>query len=262
MDKTNTGNLTVEVRLHDSIVGRGVTDVSVRIVSTKLPARHFESPAMVTEKTSFRGDALFKNIPLGPYDFHVEAEGYASTTLRRVTVGIPGPDPQGHFVRPNNVVRVKLDKEKDAEIESLDLGEIARKAAYELKKAHPSIKFTSGRRTKDQQAEAMASNVMSNRKWIEQTYSSSAARTKCQEWIDKNPDKKTHAEIKKGLVSVFSTFTDADLGKFSKHLSGDAFDVQPVSKNAEAIKKTIRGLPGLTKFLETEGGLVRWHAQF
>ena len=63
-------------------------------------------------------------------------------------------------------------------------------------------------------------------------------------------------------MSVFNTFTDAELGKFSKHLSGDAFDVQPVSKNAEAIKKTIRGFPGLTKFLDTEGGLVRWHAQF
>lgn len=63
--------------------------------------------------------------------------------------------------------------------------------------------------------------------------SSSAVRTKCQAWIDKNPDQKTQAEIKKGLVSVFNAFTDAELGKFSKHLSGDAFDVQPVSKNSE-----------------------------
>jgi len=48
----------------------------------------------------------------------------------------------------------------------------------------------------------------------------------------------------------------------SKHLSGEAFDVQPVDKDAEAIKKTIRGLTGLDKFFDTEGGLVRWHAQF
>ena len=33
-------------------------------------------------------------------------------------------------------------------------------------------------------------------------------------------------------------------------------------KDAEAIKKTIRGLDGLDKFLDKEGGLVRWHAQF
>jgi hypothetical protein len=34
--------------------------------------------------------------------------------------------------------------------------------------------------------------------------------------------------------------------------------VQPVEKDAEKIKKTIRSLPGLGKFLDVEGGLVRW----
>ena len=108
----------------------------------------------------------------------------------------------------------------------------------------------------------MASNVVKNRKWIEQTYVSSALRTKCQQWVDNNPEKKTQEEIASGLLSVLNEATDADLGKFSKHLSGEAFDVQPVETGAEAIKKTIRGLSGLDKFLETEGGLVRWHAQF
>jgi hypothetical protein len=150
----------------------------------------------------------------------------------------------------------------DADIEALDLAETARKAAYALKKAHPSIKFTSGRRSKEDQARAMASNVVKNRKWIEQTYASSMLRTKCQDWVDKNTDKKMQAEIAEGLLSVFNAVADVDLGKFSKHLSGEAFDVQPVDKDADAIKKTIRGLSGLDKFLDTEGGLVRWHAQF
>jgi hypothetical protein len=79
---------------------------------------------------------------------------------------------------------------------------------------------------------------------------------------DANPDNKTQAEIAEGLLSVFNTASDADLGKFSKHLSRDAFGVQPVDKDADAIKKTIRGLAGLDKFLDTEGGLARWHAQF
>jgi hypothetical protein len=52
------------------------------------------------------------------------------------------------------------------------------------------------------------------------------------------------------------------VSQISKHLSGEAFDVQPVKKDASKIKKTIRGLKGLTKFLDKEGGLVRWHAQF
>lgn len=150
----------------------------------------------------------------------------------------------------------------DPEIEALDLADTARKAAYALKKAHPTVKFTSGRRDKNDQARAMASNIVQNRKWIEQTYASSNLRTKCQEWVDNNPAKKTQAEIAEGLLSVFNAAIDADLGKFSKHLSGEAFDVQPVDKDTEAIKKTIRGLSGLDKFLDTEGGLVRWHAQF
>lgn len=150
----------------------------------------------------------------------------------------------------------------DPAIEALDLAATARTAAYALKKAHPAVEFTSGRRSKEDQARAMAGNVVKNRKWIEQTYASSTLRTRCQEWVDANADKTTQAQIAAGLVSVFNTVTDADLGKFSKHLSGEAFDVQPVDKDAEEIKKTIRSLVGLSKFLDTEGGLVRWHAQF
>lgn len=108
----------------------------------------------------------------------------------------------------------------------------------------------------------MASNVVNNHKRIDQTCAISNLRAKCQEWVDNNSGKKTQADIAKGLLSVFNAATDADLGKFSKHLSGEAFDVQPVDKDADAIKKTIRGLSGLDKFLDTEGGLVRWHAQF
>lgn len=150
----------------------------------------------------------------------------------------------------------------DADIEALDLAAAVRIAAYALKKAHPAVRFTSGRRGKADQARAMAGNVVTNRKWIEQTYAKSPLRTKCQDWVDQIPDKKTKAEIADGLLSVFDDADDEALGKFSKHLSGEAFDVQPVDTDADEIKKTIRGLAGLDKFLDTEGGLVRWHAQF
>ena len=152
--------------------------------------------------------------------------------------------------------------ENDPEIEALHLAPTARAAAYALKKAYPSVKFTSGRRDKEDQARAMASNVVKNRKWIEQTYLNSPLRNKCQDWVDNHPGKKTQVEIQQGLLSVFNTVNDADLGKFSKHLSGMAFDVRPVESNAASIKKTIRNLSGLDKFIEKEGGLVRWHAQF
>jgi hypothetical protein len=151
---------------------------------------------------------------------------------------------------------------KDPEIEALDLSEVARAAAYLLKKAHPAVKFTSGRRGKDDQARAMASNVVKNRKWIEQTYRLTEVSARCQNWVDANPDRKTQKEVQDGLLSVLDSVTTVELAKLSKHLSGDAFDVQPVDKNAAAIKQTIESLPGKDKFLDKEGGLVRWHVQF
>lgn len=147
------------------------------------------------------------------------------------------------------------------EIEALDLAETAKKAAYALKQKHPSVVFTSGRRNKEDQARAMAGNVVSNRKWIEQTYVASGVRDACQKWVDDNPKKKTAAEIEQGLLEVLNKYTDAQLGVFSKHISGMAFDVQPVEGGGD-IKASIRALDGLDKFLEKEGGLVRWHAQF
>ena len=151
----------------------------------------------------------------------------------------------------------------DPAIEGLDLAPTAKNAAYELKKKHPAVTFTSGRRSIGDQARAMAGNVVQNRKWIEQTYAKSTAREKCQRWVDDNPDKKTKDEIETGLAGVLDQLTDAELALFSKHLSGEAFDVQPVDTDADKIKETLRDLTkDKGKFLDTEGGLTRWHAQF
>ncbi|HEU4374571.1 MAG TPA: hypothetical protein VFS02_13820 [Telluria sp.] len=150
----------------------------------------------------------------------------------------------------------------DPAIEALQLAPIARAAAYALKRAHPAVTFTSGRRNKQDQARAMASNVARNRRWIAQTYLASPLCSKCQDWVDAYPERTTWQEISAGLLSVLERASDADLARFSFHLAGLAFDVQPVSVEAERIKATIRQLPGLDKFLDNEGGLVRWHAQF
>jgi hypothetical protein len=150
----------------------------------------------------------------------------------------------------------------DPEIEALDLAPTAKKGAYALKKVHPSVIFTSGRRNKRDQARAMSENVVLNRKWIEQTYAKTTASDRCQRWVDDNPDKTTQQEVEAGLASVIDALPDGELARLSKHLSGDAFDVQPVTEDAEKIKATIRSLPGLKVFLDMEGGLIRWHAQF
>jgi hypothetical protein len=150
----------------------------------------------------------------------------------------------------------------DPDIAALNLRGAAKQGAYALKKAHPSVRFTSGRRGKADQARAMASNVIHNRNWIKETYVSTKISRACQKWVDDHPDETSKEDIAAGLLTVMNDHSDDQLALLSKHLSGDAFDVQPVEADAAAIKKTIRGLKGLDRFLEKEGGLVRWHAQF
>ncbi len=150
----------------------------------------------------------------------------------------------------------------DSAIEALDLAPVAKAAACKLKRLHPGVVFTSGRRDKVGQARAMASNVVNNRKWIVQTYKESDARAACQKWVDEHPAATTQAQIQDGLVIVFNELADDQLGRLSKHLSGNAFDIHPPDRDAEAIKASIRGLEGLGLFLDREGGLVRWHAEF
>lgn len=147
-------------------------------------------------------------------------------------------------------------------IEALRLGDVAARAARALLAAFPSVVFTSGLRDKAAQARAMASNVVKNRQWIVQTYRDTVAARACQKWVDGHAEATTQAAIGAGLLGVLDGLTEAEVGGLSKHLSGAAFDVQPVTKDADAIKQAIRGLPGVTKFLEREGGLVRWHAEF
>jgi hypothetical protein len=164
----------------------------------------------------------------------------------------------------------QMREKRDPAIESLSLSAVAKEAAYELKKRHPSVVFTSGLRNKADQARAMASNVVGERRWIKKTYSESTARDACQKWVDQNPQAKSKPEIAEGLKRVLDCFTDAQLGALSRHLSGNAFDVQPVEKGGEEIKETLRSLANgakkhghkHAKFLDKEGGLTRWHIQF
>jgi len=146
-------------------------------------------------------------------------------------------------------------------IEEMHLEPVAKEAAKILKSKHPNIEFTSGRRDIRQQAHAMAGNIVKlrDRKWIGKTY---LAAAKCQAWVDKHPEAVTVDAITDGLEQVMKAMPEDELMKISRHLTGRAFDVRPVTANAAAIKADIRKLPGLHKFLDHEGGHVRWHAQF
>jgi hypothetical protein len=149
-------------------------------------------------------------------------------------------------------------------INEMNLEPVAKSAAEELIKKYPKLTFTSGKRSVSEQASAMASNIISskNRKWIEETYAASGARDKLQTWVNNNKSADTKSKLAAGLKGEMNKMTAAELSHISKHLSGLAFDVQPVTDDAEVIKKFIKNLKGATKFLDNEGGLVRWHVQF
>jgi hypothetical protein len=146
-------------------------------------------------------------------------------------------------------------------IDEMNLAPTAKAAAKLLLEKHPNIEFTSGRRDVRQQAHAMASNVVAkhDRKWIGNTY---IKGQKLQAWVDAHPEAVTVDQITAGLTQVMNAMPEDERSKISRHLTGRAFDVRPQKQNAHAIKADIRALPGLNKFLEQEGGLVRWHAQF
>lgn len=149
-------------------------------------------------------------------------------------------------------------------IADLDLGVSAKAAAEALLKQFPAdVKFTSGRRSIPEQASAMAANVVKNRKWIEQTYKDTPQRAALQKWVDDHPAVTTAAGIAPGLEGVMEAWTEAQKRNFSRHLSGDAFDVQPVAGEVGTkIKEAISKLPKLNWHTFKEGGLEIWHAQF
>lgn len=153
---------------------------------------------------------------------------------------------------------------KPRSIESLDLSPKAKKAAELLLAKHPKdVVFTSGRRDLAGQARAMAGNVVKKRDWITQTYRATDASKACQKWVDDHPEAKTQKEIAAGLLETFKQL-GPKAGQISRHLTGDAFDIEPVKDKdkAAAIKKTIKALPGLKQFLDHEGGLEIWHVGF
>ena len=154
------------------------------------------------------------------------------------------------------------------EIDALDLQPKAKNVATELKKKYSQISFTSGKRDADAQASAMAANVVQDRTGYLGTYKATDLAKQLQDWVDKHPEAKTQADIAKGLKSVMDTWSNKDLLQLSKHLTGEAFDMQPIESDKQAadIKKDAKawaqkeGGEG-SDFLEKEGKLTRWHTQ-
>lgn len=121
-------------------------------------------------------------------------------------------------------------------------------------------RFTSGHRDVRQQARAMAVNTLLNRKWVGQTYRKGGP---IQAWIDAHPDATQADELAEGIYQLIAALPPDQ--QISHHLlmPCPVFDIEPrIDAIGERIYQAIPTLPGLTKFLEREGGLIRWHVEF
>ena len=148
------------------------------------------------------------------------------------------------------------------DITHLNLAGAALAGALELQRLHPNVVFTSGRRSLADQARVMARNVARNRQYIGQTYANAQVRDELQGWVNRHPGA-SESQLQEGLGEILAAWPSEKLEKLSRHLVGMAFDVRPIPGGAgEAVKRSISRLPGLHKFLDREGGLVIWHAQF
>lgn len=151
----------------------------------------------------------------------------------------------------------------------LDLAEPALSAALHLESLFPDIVFTSGRRSREDQARAMAQNIaIAGLPWLAKTYKKSPVRDGIAAAIGRLPVPRSASAIQGAISAYFLGKPDSFVAAISRHLSGLAFDIKPMidaagvpTPRGERVIAEIRRLPQLDKFLDHEGGLVRWHVQ-
>jgi hypothetical protein len=136
-----------------------------------------------------------------------------------------------------------------------------------LNERFPDLEFTSGLRDVPAQARVMATNQLRKPFWIGSTYKQGK---ELQKLINENSENLGSLAAMTAFIQQWLLAkTPEDLGEFSRHLGGYAFDIQPMLDNrgiltspgfkvVEFIKQYVRP----EKFLQWEGGLAIWHLQF
>jgi len=248
--------------------GANSIEAGTAYIAQQLPATGYDPPKVgcAYNAGSLRYDASPSNrwrmvqYPLGTSDYGDKFVAFfndALSVLRANPAALDCPTFAQVFAsRQVGVAAV------DPSIENLALNPVAKQAAYLLKQRHPDVIFTSGRRSKADQARAMSQNVMQRRDWIGATYRPTAISEACQNWVDAHAEADTAPAIAAGLLSVMNSLPDDQVFQLSLHLSGNAFDIQPVVPDVNNIEATVATLPGYKNFLNNEGGLTIWHAEF
>jgi hypothetical protein len=152
------------------------------------------------------------------------------------------------------------------------LNPVAADIATRFLAAFPSAILTSGRRSLEATASAEAANTVLNPKFISQTYKHDANGNQCavattlQAWVDAQQACLPGEAYDAAFLAILRSFPADELRKFSRHTTGDAFDVHPDGDAAELawLKNAVAArvaAGGSALFLEQEAGLTRWHVQ-
>jgi hypothetical protein len=149
------------------------------------------------------------------------------------------------------------------DIDDLNLIDPARSGAIALRQAIPSIKFTSGRRSRASQAAGMASHIINDRQWASKTYANADVRGQIQAVVDGLPAGATQQDIAAAITQELNTWPDAKLGLLSRHPAGLAFDLHmDPAIDTDDIQTALEQCDGFDKFLTSEAGQACWHVQW
>ncbi len=104
----NIGNLRVEVYSGNSTIK--LKRASVKITRHFCHSKEIKKPAVFSASTGLLGFVIFKDIPLDVYKVEISGKWYEPTISKNTSVHIPGKDPVGHFVKPNNLAKIQYPK--------------------------------------------------------------------------------------------------------------------------------------------------------
>ncbi len=187
------------------------------------------------------------------------------------------------------------------DVDKLDLIEPARSMALAVKAAFPTIKFTSGRRTKFSTAKAEVEDgqkvanarglslLQGTIAYVTETYKETPAKDALLAALNALPDTNDWMTVQNAILAEINTWSDPFLGDIeagpniaglvrigvalderedeclgmlSRHPGGLAFDMH-VDPNIDvnALRTVLQAQPGFDKFLNHEAGQAIWHAQ-
>lgn len=147
-------------------------------------------------------------------------------------------------------------------MKAVDLGLIdpAASCAIAVEAQCPHVVFTSGVRTRTQQAASMAFDTVQDRSFIADTYADSDAKRALLLWLNDNPDAKTFLSLTNSFESILNGLSDDQFGHLTLHGKRLAFDVRPYTCDWDTLQSLVQKFGGRT--LQKEGSLVRWHVDF